>query len=167
MEETFRWMPLVTTLIRQSTVDTQILGHAIPKGTIVFFCNHAESFLRPSFEISEDKRTETSKATKDLYGAWNAAGIGDYDPTRWLKKKTEDEVVFDPRAGPQMSFGAGPRSCFGRKLSYVELRIACTLLVWSFEFLEMHDERLNNFEGLDYFTIQPRDCYVKLRPTEH
>lgn len=172
VEETLRCSTIVPTVIRESIVDTQILGHQIPKGTMIFFVINAEGFLQPAFEIDEMKRAETSRQAKDLYGEWNPVGIGEFNPLRWLKTEGGDEQqpsgqeIFNPHAGPQLTFGAGPRSCFGRKLAFVELRIAVTLLTWTFEFLEM-DERLSNLETEDFFTLLPRNCYVKLRKIKY
>jgi len=173
IEETLRYVPIVSMLIREATVDTQILGYPIPKGTMVFFCNNTASFLEPSFGISEEKRSVSSREAKDWYGAWDPADIGDYKPERWLKMEQSEKggevsqhEVFDARAGPMLSFGSGPRSCFGRKLAYVELRITITLLIWTFEFLDI-GESLNGFEALDAFTVLPQDCYVKLRKIEY
>lgn len=170
IEETFRYTTLVPTLIRESLVDTEILGHAIPKGTMVFLCINSQSFMRPSFPINETKRSETSRLAKNQHGEWDPSNMGEFVPERWLKKGKKEinpsniveREVFDPHAGPQISFGAGPRSCFGRKLAYVEMRIALTLLIWAFEFLPMEGER-DSMEVLESFTLQPKYCYVKLR----
>lgn len=167
IEETSRCSTIVPTVIRESIVDTDVLGYPIPKGTMIFFVINAEGFLQPAFEVDEAKRAETSRQAKDLYGDWKPEDIGDFNPLRWLKvEKPSRQDVFDPHAGPQLTFGAGPRSCFGRKLAYVELRIAVTLLTWTFELLEM-DERLSNLETEDYFTLLPRNCYVKLRKIKY
>lgn len=172
IEETFRYTTLVPTLIRESLVDTKILGNSIPKGTMVFLCINSQSFMQAPFVINEDKRSESSRLAKDQYGEWDPADMGDFVPERWLRieRKEEDSKivqreVFDSHAGPQISFGAGPRSCFGRKLAYVEMRIALTLLIWTFEFLPIEGER-NSMEVLESFTLQPKHCYVKLKKIE-
>jgi cytochrome P450 len=173
MEETLRYTTIVPTLIRESLMDTEILGHNIPKGTMVFFFINTASFLQPAFDINEERRTKSSRLAKDLYGVWNNANMGEFVPERWLTMEEVEEKgqiiereVFDPHAGPQLAFGAGPRSCFGRKLAYVELRIAFTLLIWTFEFL-LIDEKLNDFEAEESFTLLPRNCYVKLKKIEY
>jgi hypothetical protein len=46
------------------------------------------------------------------------------------------------------------------------MRIAATLLLWTFEFLSM-DEKLNSLEVVDFFALLPKNCYVKLKKIEH
>jgi cytochrome P450 len=170
MEETLRHSKTLPLTARQAVVDTNILGYSIPKGTNVIVASHGASFLFPAFEIDEEKRTEGARAAKDRYGDWNPEDIGEYIPERWLKLEKDNDGVerelYDPQAGPQMSFGAGPRSCFGRKLAYLEMRIAICFLIWRFEFLDSGEE-LNNMIPTDRFTTVPKDCYVKLRILEH
>lgn len=169
IEETHRYVHIVPGVLREAKIDTEILGHPIPKGTNLFFITSAASFKEPAYAIDEEKRAETARQAKDRYGQWDPANIGDYVPERWLrieKSREEGEMVereiFDPHAGPQMAFGSGPRGCFGRKLAYLELRIVVTILVWSFEFLEL-EEDLNSFEVLDTFALQPATCYIRPR----
>lgn len=173
IEETHRYVHIVPGVFRQSKVDTQILGYPIPKGTNVVFVTSAASFMEPAFTIDEEKRAETARQAKNRYGVWNPSSIGEYLPERWLKLekskengKTVEREAFDPCAGPQLAFGAGPRSCFGRKLAYLELRIAITMLIWSFNFLLLGEE-LNSFEVFDTFALQPAKCYVKLEKIKH
>lgn len=99
---------------RVATVDTQILGIHIPKGTDVFFPNGGPSFLTPAFDIDENSRTQSSREAKAGYGVWDPSTIGDFLPERWLSLDENGKQVFNPRAGPSMPFGAGIRSCFGK-----------------------------------------------------
>lgn len=173
-EETLRYGHIVPIVLREAIVNTQILGFSIPKGTQIFFLSNGASYLQPAFEIDEGKRTESARDARSRHGVWDAVDIGAFAPERWLQTdKSEDEDgrtverdIFDPQAGPNLPFGAGARACFGRRLAYLEMRIALTLLIWSFEFLEMGEE-LNNFAVIDRATEMPRDCYVKLRKLEY
>lgn len=131
----------------------------------------AASFLQPAFDIAEERRAESAQQANDCR-AWNAEDIGEFIPERWLQLErieengtTVEREVFDSQAGPMLAFGVGHRACFGRKLVYLDLQIALTLLIWSFEFLEM--EQLNGFEVVDSLSQRPRDCFVKLRKIEH
>ncbi|KAK0701274.1 cytochrome P450 [Lasiosphaeris hirsuta] len=171
MEETLRHSHIVPMQPREALVDTQILGHAIPKGTHVILVNNAASFMQPAFEVAGARRTKASRRAKSRCEAWNPADIGEFKPERWLRKETGNGAtgyagalreVFDIQAGLQLPFGAGPRSCFGRRLAYLSMRVAFTLLIWNFEFLEIHGE-LSSFEAEDSSTEAPRSCYVKLR----
>jgi cytochrome P450 len=167
IEETHRCAHIVPVVIRQSTVDTELLGHQIPKGTHLFFYTSGASFLAPAFDIPDHRRTERGRSAKNRFGVWDPANVREFAPERWLRTEKgegggSDGEVFDSCAGPQLAFGAGPRGCFGRRLAYLEMRLAIVLLLWAFEFVEM-DERLNNFDGVDFFAVTPKDCYVKLR----
>jgi cytochrome P450 len=121
--------------------------------------------MRPAFDISEEIRSETSQQAKDRVGTWSDDDIYKFKPERWLKKHSDDDgerEVFDHNAGPHMAFGHGPRSCFGRKLAYLETRIVVTLLVWKFEFLKAGGA-LDDLSPIDTFMVRPKRSYVKLR----
>jgi hypothetical protein len=113
IEEVHRGTSAVSIIMRVATVDTEVLGHRIPKGSDVFMMTQGPDFIMPSIPIEESKRSNTSRESKDKNGAWDQATIGDFDPERWLEKDSEGNDVFNSRAGPTMPFGAGPRGCFG------------------------------------------------------
>lgn len=93
--------------------------------------------LQPGFSVDENKRSETSKAAK-LEGrskSWDPEDIGVFKPERWLVpassgKDTGLKYEFDSSAGPVLAFGLGVRSCFGKRLAYLELRILLTVIIW-------------------------------------
>jgi cytochrome P450 len=170
IEETHRCAHAVPTVVRQSTADTELLGYPIPKGTHVFFYTSGASFMQPAFSVPDEKRTAGGRKINTHFGSWDAATIAKFAPERWLKtdRSGDDEkerTMFDAQAGPQMAFGTGPRGCFGRRLAYLEMRIAIVLLMWKFEFLDLDDE-LGSFEGVDFFAVTPKACYVKLRKVD-
>ena len=101
-------------MMRVATVDTEVLGHRIPKGTDVFMITQGPGFVMPSIPVDEKVRSTTSRESKDKNGAWDEATIHEFDPERWLEEDSEGNVVFNSRAGPTMPFGAGPRGCFGK-----------------------------------------------------
>lgn len=135
LEEILRLSGTGFTSIRVATVDTQVLGHIIPKGTDVFVMTQGASFTAPSFAVDESKRSTTSHDSKDKTGEWDPADIGRFLPERWLRSGDNGEVEFNARAGPSMPFGessvlpyncdtsgsladinagGGPRGCFGK-----------------------------------------------------
>jgi cytochrome P450 len=123
--------------------------------------------MTPAFEIDEARRSDTARKAGDLR-AWDPANIGEFLPERWLKAsedqglgETAEGEVFHSQAGPMMGFGIGHRACFGRKLVYLDMQIALTLLVWKFEFLMM--DGLDTLEDIDSISRRPRDYYVKLK----
>jgi cytochrome P450 len=173
IEETLRCTTIAPSVLRDTTEDVKLLGYYIPKGTHVLFFSNGPSLLQPAFDIAEGSRSESSRNAKDRFGAWDPTDIDEFAPERWLRTetvekngKTVEQEVFNPLAGPLLSFGVGPRACFGRRLAYLELRIAIVLLTWSFELLEL-DERLNSFYAVDYFALLPSQCYVKLRKVDY
>ncbi|TPX07063.1 uncharacterized protein E0L32_011051 [Thyridium curvatum] len=121
--------------IRVATVDTQILGHAIPKGTDVFLMNNGPGKLMKPIEVPESLRSDSSREAKDRTGAWDPSDIGVFKPERWLVNDEAGNYTFDPLAGPAHPFGAGPRGCFGRKWALLEIRIIFVLAFWNFELL--------------------------------
>jgi hypothetical protein len=116
IEEVHRMTGAVGIQMRVATVDTDVLGHRIPKGTDVFMLTHSPDFVLPSIPIDESLRSNTSKESKGKNGSWDQATISDFDPERWLETDDEGKVVFNSRAGPTMPFGAGPRGCFGKDI---------------------------------------------------
>jgi cytochrome P450 len=164
MEETLRYASVATLIVRMSTCDTQILGYQIPKGTDVLLSLTGPSLTEPALPIREMSRSLESQEFKDKVLPWEE-DVSRFKPERWLKlvkhADGKEEEVFDPRAGPILSFSTGPRQCFGKKLAYMKLRVVMTLLIWSFEFQEL-DQSLNGPDIREKLVNLPKDCYVKL-----
>ncbi|KAK1990451.1 cytochrome P450 monooxygenase [Colletotrichum falcatum] len=164
IEEVLRCCKALPILTRRACVDTQILGTAIPKGTVVMFLAHGPGVLRPAVPVDDSKRSESGKSALKRTGAWDPADVERFVPERWLKRDpaAAGGEAFDANAGPFMAFGHGPRGCFGRRLSYLEMRIVLFLLVWSFELEELSEE-LSGWDSHAGLTTIPKSCYVKLR----
>ncbi|EGO58518.1 hypothetical protein NEUTE1DRAFT_39987 [Neurospora tetrasperma FGSC 2508] len=166
MEEMLRINAVPVT--REALTDTTILGYPIKKGTQVFFMSNGPGFLSPSFPIDESRRSETSRASK-INATWDETqDLAAFVPERWLVRKREgnglltDDVDFDGAAGPQLVFGLGPRTCWGRRLAYMEMRIVIAMLVWNFELLKT-PPALSSYAGLEGIARVPQQCYVRLR----
>lgn len=69
--------------------------------------------------VNEDKRSSSSRDSKDKNRAWNVSDIGIFMPERWLAEGEGSDMRFDSRAGPALPFGAGPRGCFGTYAAYI------------------------------------------------
>ncbi|KAK2043115.1 cytochrome P450 [Colletotrichum somersetense] len=162
VEEVLRCCKVLPIMTREVRVDTQILGTAIPKGTVLMFLSHGPGVLRPAVPVDESKRTESGKNVVKRTGAWDPVDVEEFVPERWPRRDADGVGVFDSNAGPLMTFGHGPRACFGRRLSYLEMRIVLFLLVWSFEFQELR-EGLGDGESYSGLTTMPTSCHVKLR----
>lgn len=188
IEEVHRVSSAASVMIRTTTVDADVLGHRIPKGTDVFMLTQGPDFKMPSIPVDESLRSNTSRESKDKNGSWDQATITQFDPERWLEKDEDGHLVFNSRAGPIMPFGAGPRGCFGelpivadqaslamnpfkanifvfstlgRKLAELELRTMTTLVALSFK-SETAPAALSGYHGHDVITHLPWQCYVKL-----
>ncbi|KAF6811908.1 cytochrome p450 monooxygenase [Colletotrichum plurivorum] len=162
MEEILRCGGATPLVDREATCDTELLGHRIPKGTVVMCLSRGPSMLQPGFEVADSKRSKSSLMAKAR--AWDDEDIGRFAPERWLVTGSDGgaEAEFDQQAGPSLAFGLGTRGCFGRRLAYLELRILVTLIVWNFELLACPKE-LSGYGAREGLTYKPKDCYVRLR----
>ncbi|KAK2730270.1 cytochrome p450 monooxygenase [Colletotrichum kahawae] len=179
MEEVLRCAGTAPLVEREAMEDTILLGYHIPKGTMVFSLGKGASIVTPAFEIDDTKRNETYHLAAKNRGKipnWDPADVDVFSPERWLVPVTtqgeKDQVngtgpgyEFDSSAGPQIAFGMGRRSCFGRRLAYVELRILLSLIVWNFELLKCSED-LSGYEAKDGVTHKPLKNYVRLRKVE-
>ncbi|VBB84782.1 Putative cytochrome P450 E-class, group IV [Podospora comata] len=153
---------------REAVVDTTVLGCPIKKGTQVFFMSNGPGFLSPSFPVDEAKRSDTSRLSKRANDSWDERqDLARFDPERWLVRKTDgtgvtaDDVDFDGAAGPQLVFGLGPRTCWGRRLAHMEMKVIMAMLVWTFQ-LERTPPELSGYGGLEGIARVPKKCYVRL-----
>lgn len=151
IQEVLRCRPPVSFILKQALRDTTILDHAIPKGTQVFIPTCGPGLTEPAIN--------TTQATTP---GWEKPET--FDPHRWLCKDPETGGVnFNPQSGPFLAFGAGRRSCFGKPLAYLNLRVMLTLLVWSFELDELPD-KIKARLGLDrHKSEKPGATWVRLR----
>lgn len=116
IEETLRMTGTAPVIVRDTMVDTEILGHKIPKGTYVLM--NTALVERPP-PISEELRSPSSRAALQRSGYdWVKQPCAEHldgsAPERWLKKDAHGRDVFDPKALPQNAFGHGTRGCFGK-----------------------------------------------------
>ncbi|KAF2158788.1 hypothetical protein M409DRAFT_71478 [Zasmidium cellare ATCC 36951] len=143
--------------VRKALRDTTILGYYIPEGTGVFLCNNGPGFLTEYLPVDEYKRSQSSQDGKTKIPAWKN-DPSKFNPERWLDK----DGNFHQHAGPTNAFGAGPRSCFGRKWAHLELRIMLVLVIWNFELLPT-PPALSSFKAVDGLTHSPQQCYTRLK----
>ena len=163
MEEVLRVNAPLPATIRRTTMDTVLFGHKVPKDTDVMLVIGGPDYIKPSISVPDHLRSETSR-TKHQYGSWDSGDIHLFKPERWLKTDEHGQEVYDHRSGPMMAFSYGPRSCFGKRLAYLQLRIVLTLLVWNFEFHKLPDELTSN-DVVDHITTCPLNCFVALTKT--
>jgi len=166
IEEVNRKSTTAPVIVREAAVDAPVLGHMIPKGTDVFMLNHGGECVAPpaNVNIPEGVRSESSRSTASSskkVGSWDPSDVREFKPERWLVQEDGKEL-FNPLAGPQLVFGAGPRGCFGRKLAYLELRMVLVLLFWNFEFQSV-PAQLSSYTRITKGTDQPLETYVRLK----
>ncbi|KAI6506487.1 hypothetical protein MCOR13_003427 [Pyricularia oryzae] len=162
LEEALRVRGPVLMTGREAKRDAYVLGHLVPKGTFVFMPSMGPTFHAPGIPIDDSVRSETSR-TKSWGGSWDPEDVGSFRVERWLTRNPETgEDEYDVQSGPILAFGLGPRSCFGKRLAYLEMRIVIALLVWSFEFQKL-PEHLSSYAAHDAITTGPTCCYVGLK----
>ncbi|PLN84686.1 cytochrome P450 [Aspergillus taichungensis] len=172
MEEILRCGGTVPIGDREAIRDTTLLGHRIPKGTLVFFLHNSHSMLRPALDVDDSRRSPRTLEARERgqTRSWGEEDIAQFRPARWLVPKTQDDsdggddagLVFDPHAGPTIPFGLGVRACFGRRLAYVEFRIMLIMMIWHFELLKCPDA-MSGYAGCLAVVNKPRQCFVRLR----
>lgn len=87
-----------------------------------------------------------------------------FRPERWLvpKEGNDRELDFDANAAPQIAFGMGPRSCWGRRFAYLELRMVVTMIIWNFDLLPVSPELAD--PKASYGIVHRADqCCLRLR----
>lgn len=160
MEEVLRLTSPVKAVVREATVDTRVLGHAIPRGTSIFINIEGASMTSAAIPVDETLRSDSCRS-HPRRGDWDGADPAAFRPERWIAREEDGTETFDMQAGPLLSFGGGIRGCFGRRLAYLEFRIIMTLLSWSFEFLPVPDQ-FASFTPRDFMISKPNICYVRL-----
>ncbi|KAI1365812.1 cytochrome P450 monooxygenase [Xylaria arbuscula] len=165
IEETLRCCGTAPVVDRVALNDTILLGHHIPKGTVVSCLVTGPSLMSPAFDVEMSLRSPSSQAAiqEGRHRAWRQKGISVFDPSRWIRKQDgEKGIEFDPASGPQLAFGLGTRGCYGKRLAYLELRIALTLIFWNFELLRCPSS-LSKYYSKLVTNNEPIQTYVRLR----
>ncbi|KAF4976236.1 hypothetical protein FZEAL_7074 [Fusarium zealandicum] len=166
VEETLRCARPIAICIREPHKDTQILGAHIPKGTTVVFLANGPSVLTPTIPFDEARQSEWAASRRRKRPVVDESDIGAFYPERWLRtEKSADgteETVFDANLFPIQGFGIGPRSCFGKRLAYLEMKIFFTLVIWKFDFLSL-PKALSKPTEFFALTRNPNEIYVKLQ----
>lgn len=164
-EEILRCAPTVQSVDREAVVDTVILGHKVPKGTLVMMPSGGASLRSPGFDIDEASRHSSSQDAKKSGKArpdWDPMDIGAFKPERWLVNDGKD---FDAASGPQLAFSLGTRGCFGKRLAYLQMRMLVTLIVWNFKLSRCPDQ-LSSYGHKMTLTTEPTQCFVRLSKVE-
>ncbi|KAL7625212.1 hypothetical protein AAE478_004427 [Parahypoxylon ruwenzoriense] len=162
LEEIFRTALTASGHVRTTTEDTTLLGYAVPKDTNIFLAINGPAFTSRPFPIKEELRSKTSQRAKGEARDWDFTGIREFRPERWLVKDENGNEVIDLSAAPQMLFSLGPRSCFGKRLGILSIKITLVCMVWAFDMLQVPDQ-LNSFQGTEVLSRMPVQGYLKLK----
>lgn len=163
VEETLRCAAIIFGVARMAKQATSILGYHVPEGANIMNLFCGPGIQEPSLNVKEENRSG-----KKVFTNWTRGSEAHFIPERWLKVSTDAGgkhlEIFDPRAGPTIPFGAGSRTCFGKRLAYLQLRMFAVLLVWNFELLDTVS--VNDNSATTKATRIPNACHVNLRRVE-
>ncbi|ROW07637.1 hypothetical protein VPNG_06819 [Cytospora leucostoma] len=167
-EEAFRLAGAAKALLRQSIVDTEILGYKsfkVPKGSEVFMNLHIN---RQPASVNESERSATSQEAAVKLGEGNGiqgpAGrdLGSFEPRRWLVTDKTGKESFNAHSITTLAFGGGYRGCIGQKLARIEFRIVVVFLILNFEFLPLPEE-LQTTDAIEKVFREPSKPYARVR----
>ena len=82
----------------------------------------------------------------------------DFDPGRWLHQGSD---AIGKQAA--MPFGAGPRTCPGRYLALLEIKVVCAMLLATFDIAAMATTGGKEPEEVMGFTMSPQALHMRLR----
>lgn len=159
-EETLRLWPPFFQDKRDTICDTTLLGVPIPKGTEILIPTGGPGAALPAIPCPEELHSEECRK-KFNTPSWDPEDISTFRPDRWLVENENGQLGFNPRAGPTLAFGLGPRKCFGQRLAYMQIRNVMALLLWNFRFKKM-DGKLASKDAQLVMSAVPKYCYVAL-----
>ena len=134
--EAMRLKPVAPLGTMEPIEDVEVLGHLIPRGTIIMTLNRR-------------------LATRDAHFGHAAR----FDPARWLASDAERGCPHDTSAF--LPFGAGPRFCPGRNLALLQIRTVLAMLCRNFDLALDRPER--PVEEKLAFTMMPANLVVRMK----
>jgi len=119
---------------RTSRVDTVVMGHVIPKDTVV---------MMPHSRLDTPHDCDSN-----------------FRPERWL----DSDGKFDAQLpGPLHVFGHGQRGCFGKNLAVLELKLYIAMLCMELFFDRVPDE-VNSMDAIELVANHPQTCVIRPVP---
>lgn len=165
IQEVLRISNPIAFIAKETLCDMEILGHHIPRGTMLMLGTSGPTVTQKGVHVDEKRRSTTYKEQETVMD-WSDSDFApdEFHAERWLHTDPDtSRQVYDSTAGPFLSFSNGPRTCWGKRLALMELKLIVTLLVWNFEFREIPQE-LKDDTILDGLFMKPLTCYVQLAP---
>ena len=144
IEEAMRLKPVAPFLPLEALVDTTVEDVQVPAGTIVWCVLRHDSVDEKNFK--------------------NAAA---FDPARWLVSPDDvgSAATASRGAGKGISapFGAGPRTCPGRYLALLEIKIAVAMVLGYFEIESVATDSGQPPKELMGFVMSPEGLKMRLK----
>lgn len=164
IEEILRHGKALPITMRDTLVDTEVMGIPVPKGTTVALVGGGPGITMKGLGPAS-KKYGAGKAKTEKYGQFSDDDIEEFIPERWLKPSKGDDGVetlqFDPMAGAMFAFGLGPRGCAGKKLAYLEMKIVFAALIWKYKFKELPKD-LAAHDEVVFLARAPKFVYANL-----
>ncbi|KAG8995362.1 hypothetical protein FRB90_000204 [Tulasnella sp. 427] len=154
---------------RQTLEPMNILGYEIPVGADLIFISPTAASIttkaaEPSIRAYDNHRSETS-LKHGLGGKrlWDD-DTAEFRPERWIViDEKSGKESFDPKAGGSVPFGLGVRSCPGKALAMLELKVYLATLNLAF-FLGPVPKELSGYGAVIQVTRSPSQAYIAPRP---
>jgi cytochrome P450 len=144
IEEAMRLKPVAPYLPLEALADTTVEDVHVPAGTIVWCVLRHDSM---------DEKNFTNAAT--------------FDPGRWLVPRDAAEHATSTSSGISrgiaMPFGAGPRTCPGRYLALLEIKIAVAMVLGHFEIESVGTDSGLPPEEVMGFVMSPGGLKMRLK----
>jgi cytochrome P450 len=122
IEETLRLSPAVLSQLPREVMKGGIMvdDHFVPEGMVVGV---------PAYVVHHNKTTFPEP--------WS------FRPERWLAAGDVSKEQVKRAQEAMCAFSLGPRGCVGKKLAYMEIRIAVASLLWFYDLMEAQDASRN------------------------
>ncbi|KAG9018278.1 hypothetical protein FRB90_011678 [Tulasnella sp. 427] len=165
VSEILRCAKVAVASSKQTTEPLKLLGTTIPPRTSIAWCTHvacdnANAFNEAKLRALDPLRSESSR--KNGLGGrslWTTP-TDKFEPERWIMVDPETgHRTFNPRAGYSFPFGVGLRSCAGKQLAVLELKIYIATLNLAF-FLSEVPEELSGHRATIQISRIPDQAFV-------
>lgn len=138
--EAMRLKPVAPLNAMEPLEDVEMLGHIIPKHTVVMMLNRRLATREEHFTNAQQ-----------------------FDPERWLTSAEDNSFKHDTSAF--LPFGTGPRFCPGRNLALLQIRTVLSMLCRNFD-IELARPAVPVDERLA-FTMMPTNLMLKMKQRQH
>lgn len=139
INEAMRLKPVAPFIGLQAMRDTRVADVQVPKGTILWGVFRHDSVSEPYFSRPDA-----------------------FEPERWIAGESAAASTQSSAKRVAMPFGAGPRVCPGRYLALLEMKLAMSMLLSSFEVTSVDTPDGQEAQEHMYFTMSPHGLTLRL-----